>query len=470
MSTNILEIEKKEKHKMKMLDIFLVVLFSFLTGTTLLTAQSYGIITKQQIDEAITEIAAGDRLKTQSKSDLVALANRALTKVHSANVPLYSYAFYGATQSELDAVNNSFRALADNELAFQLALAYKITGNKAYADKAIYFLNAWGTNSPSYIVPDFVENGDAPDFRRWNSPGFYDRSDADLSMCSTMVGFLQAAMILENYEGFTPAIKVKFNAWMAKREINYKRFFLPGEAGGSDWALPEWPPSNQTASALLFKVMLDAWKGDTDTLSGYDVTYLKKQLDAQIETLTDSGYNIPHMLPIEVRRGSNAMWYTAWTLETLTAIAEVLQNETSVDLFQWKNKNGSSLENALDRFFIYVKNPNQWPWLYGKDGSTKTGGLGRIVERNSWGGTLYEAMGHKYNKTEWTAWATKEKASVFFGTSHTAWSVPALFAPLSIGSESHEPEFAPLSIGSESRELEPASVFKPFVITKGNLK
>jgi len=426
------KIERKGIHKLKAVYIFIIIVFNFFLGSTLAMAQSYGILTQQQIDKSNADITMGDKLRVQAKNDLVALANRALTKVHSADVPLHSYAYYGATQAELDAVNNTSRALADNELAFQLASAYKITGNKAYADKAIYFLNAWATSSPAYIVHDFVETGDAPDFRRWDSPGFYDRSDADMSMCSTMVGFLQAAMLLEDYPAFTPTIKTKFNAWMTKREINYKRFFLPGEAGGSDWALPEWPHSNQTASALLFKVMLDAWRGDTTALNSYDVTYLKKQLDAQIEPLTDSGYNIPHMLPIEVRRGKNAMWYTAWTLETLTGIAEVLQNETGVDLFQWKNKHGSSIGDALNKFFIYIKNPDQWPYLEGKNGTTKTGGISRVPLPNSWGGTTYEAMGHKYNKPEWTAWATDKKASVFFGTSRTTWTSPTLFQPLSL--------------------------------------
>lgn len=435
MKRNILEIEKTGIRKVKAKLVFLIVVFSFFAGTTLATAQSYGIITQQQIDEAKAKIAAGDILRTQSKNDLIALANIALNKAHSADVPLYSYAFYGATQEELDAVNASFRALADNELAFQLALAYKITGNTAYADKAIYFLNAWATKSPSYNVPDFVETGDVPDFRAWNSPGYYDRSDADLAMCSTMVGFLQTAMLLRDYPAFTSTIKAKFNTWMAAREINYKRFFLPGDLGDSDWAHPEWPHSNQTSSALLFKVMLDTWRGDITELSGYDITYLKKLLDAQIETLTDSGYNIPDMLPIEVRRGDNGMWYTAWTLESLTGIAQVLQNSTGVDLFQWQNRNGSSIENALDRFFIYVENPDQWPWLSGKDGPTKTGGITRTVKPNSWGGTTYEALGYKLNKPEWTAWATATKASVFFGTSRTVWSVPTLLAPSPISSQ-----------------------------------
>lgn len=418
----------------------LTLLFIYSISVNTLAAKSLGLHTEAQLEKAKIAVSQNS-LQLDVHNKLIDMANRNLTRTHQAKTKMFMYDVYATlTEAQKEEIHAADVAATDNEYAYQLALAYKLTGNTQYADKAVSYLDAWATYNNGWDA-ELYSGTAVPDLGTYKTPGYFNRSGADMAMNSILVGFLQAAILLRDYSGWTQIQQDRFSSWIDERKVHYLRFFLPGNSLPTastrypvhvEWENPEWPFSNVTVGALMTQMMVHVWEQDTTTLAGYDTVYFKKMLDEQIRTLTDSGYNIPHMLPVETRRGNNAIWYTAWTLETMTGIMELLKNETGLDLFKWKNKHGSSVEDALSRFFIYVENPALWPWLSGTNGST-VGTISRIVKRNEWGGTTYEAMGIKYGKEEWTNWATANGASAFFGTSRITWGLSSLLQPSQIG-------------------------------------
>jgi len=410
---------KKEIYSIKTIHIVLIIVFNLFTGATLASAQSYGLYTSEQIAKAKASVQKGIEPQTSAYTKLMTLANNALNKTHHAVKSLKSYQFYGASSSQLKQMVQEQAYIAnDSNYAHQLALAYKLTGDEKYAEKAAYFINAWATINKEYIGVGFDRTQD-PATVTWKTPYYYNQSNADLNMAESGLGFIQAAILLKDYNGWSNNDKETFSNWCTNVYRKNTDYMLQG---------PEWIIGNVGVTVRLGIIMHHVWEGDKSVIINEDIPFIKKMLNLQLETLTDAHYNIPDMFPVEVRRGDKGMWYTAWTLASFTAAMEIIHNETGIDLFRWENKNGSTIEKALNRFFIYTKNPSQWPWL-DKQGNTKTG-ISKIPKPGRWGGTLYEAMALKFNNKEWKEWAGGP--SVWFST-QLNWDLPSLLQPSVVG-------------------------------------
>jgi hypothetical protein len=416
------------KHIMKSsIRLFAGIVFSLLGIINILYAEnqpppetiSYGLYTSKQFSHA-NELSK-NIMSSQYTAylNLLELADNAMKKSPHAIETLTSYQFYTATNQQLAQMNMEQSYLAhDANYAHQLAIAYRLTGNQKYAKKAIEYINAWAKINKRYIGVGF--QGD--EFSTWKTPHYYDQTNADLNMASSGAGLIQAAILLKNDNNWSRDDKDTFSYWCKNvYRKNTDRFI------GSEKRKNEWLIGNVGSTARLGILLHHVWEGNKKAIIDEDVRVLKDMLDLQIGTLTDSNYNIPDMLPVEVRRGDNGMWYTAWSLSSLTASMEIIDNETGIDLFRWKNKNGTTMEKALDRFFIYVQHPDQWPWLDGKNGNRSTGIAidGKIAKPNRWGGNLYESMWRKYNKPQWKNWAS-DAAPITYFTTQFNWNVPSL--------------------------------------------
>lgn len=419
MSTNILKIEKREMHKMKAVHIFLFVVFNFLIGTTLATAQPYGLYTSEQINKTKEAVKNGIEPQASAYQKLINLANNSLTKSHHAIASLKSYQWYTATAEQKEQMNLEQSYLSeDANHAHKLALAYRLTGETKYADKAAYFLNAWASINKEYIGVGFTGDHSST----YKTPYYYNQTNADLIMVTSGAPLIQAAILIKDYPGWSSANQEIFSKWC----INVFRKNSDTLLQNADFIL-----NNTGVSARQGIILHHVWQGNTSAIINEDIPFIKNMLNIQLETLTDSGYNIPDMFPHEVRRGNQGMWYTAWTLAAFTNAMEIIQNHTGVNLFRWKNKNGSNIEKALDRFFIYTKNPSSWPWL-DKSGNT-SGTVTKTPQPGSWGGTLYEAMGIKFNKSTWKTWTGGP--TVWF-TTQLNWQLPSLLQPNDINAVS----------------------------------
>lgn len=426
MSTNILKKEKREMHKMKAVHIFLIVIFSFFAGTTLATAQSYGLYTSEQINKTKELAQNGIEPQASAYRILINLADSALTKSHRAVESLKSWQFYSATPEQLEQMNLEQSYLSnDANYAYKLSLAYKLTGEVKYADKAAYFINAWASINKEYIGVGFTGDSSST----YKTPYYANQTNADLNMATSGLGFIQAAILIKDYTGWSNADKTVFSTWCTNVYRKNTDTLLQAK---------DWWVSDVGVTVRLGIIMHHAWEGDASVIINEDIPFIKNLLNLQLKTLTKGGYNIPDMLAYETEKGTTGMWYTTWTLASFTASMEIIHNHTGVDLFRWNNTNGSNMEKALDRYFIYAKTPSNWPYLE-HDGST-SGTITKIPQPGSWGGTLYEAMGEKYNKPEWKKWAGGP--STWF-TTQLNWNVPSLLQPSPIGTTVSAPTPAP---------------------------
>ncbi len=445
------------------------ILLGLVIATYTVLAASYGIYTDTQINQAKNST---DPKIVEARNDIIALANTQLGKTSQAGGLYYILHEYigDSYNSEAGAHNNAIWAkLTDNEYALQLAIAYHMTGNTKYADKAVYFLNSWSSSNTRCMGKAYVdyyggeENLPVPDLGSYKTPGYYDQSGADSMMNQVMQGFIQAGLLLKDYDRWAQTDKDIFTTWINNSKDYYRRFFLPGEYQPGKWFNPEWPEGNGNTSGLIQKVLIEAWNEDTETLNGESKTYMKLLLDGAIRPLTYNGFNIPHMIPGEVLRGNNGMWYTSWGLEAFTQLAGIFENTIGVDFFHTKNVHGSSLVDALDKFYYYIRHVDEWPWLSGRESypsRIKTGGtISRVPQAGSWGGTMYEALGLKLNRSTWSEWASSKGPTTFFATGRTSWCCPTLL-PLS--------ETSSEDLIKDSTAV--SSSGKPFVMTKSGLK
>lgn len=445
------------------------ILLGLLILTYAVLGASYGVYTDTQINKAKNST---DPKVIQARKDIIALADTQLSKTSRAGGLYYILAEYSGTTYLTDAMehnNEIWAKLEDSDYTLQLAIAYHMTGDTKYADKAVYFLNSWASSNTRCLGKAYVdyyggeENLPIPDLSNYKTPGYYDQSGADSVMNQVMQGFIQAGLLLKGYDRWAQTDKDIFTTWINNSASYYRRFFLPGEYEPGKLLNPEWPVQNAIEGALIQKVLTEAWNGDIETLNGESKTYMKLMLEDAIKPLTLGGYNIPHMLPAEVLRGNNGMWYTSWALEALTQLTGIFQNTIGVDFFYTKNTHGSSLVDALDKFYYYARHVDEWPWLSGKEWApddVQTGGtISRAPLPGQWGGTMYEALSIKLNRSIWAEWATSNGPTTYFSTGRTSFCCPTLL-PFS---EASTEDLIKDSTTSSSSGT-------PFVITRSGLK
>ena len=412
----------------KIKKILILQLILFWSSNSLL-ATSYGLHTSEQFQK--TKDATAQRIEPQTSSynELMSLANKALDKTYQAIPTLIAYQFYTSTDAEIDRSRRHHAYLAhDAGYTYALALAYKFTGDRKYADKAIYFLSAWASINKEYKGDNFEGDNTS----NYKTPGYYNQTQADLNMATAGAGFIQGAILLKDYNNWSNVDKAVFSTWCTNvyRKAT-DEFFLKSA----------WTGGNVGVSARLGIIFHHAWQGYTDALRNEDVTALKNMLDEQLRTLKydpdhralknlpKGKYNIPHMLPIEVKRGTKGMWYTAWTLSSFTAAFEILLNETGTNLFPYVNAHGSTIEDAIKQFFL-LKDPADWPYWDGKDGVT---GTAKPPTKGGWGGKMFAAMGMKYDRPEWTTYA--DSVITVLPSTQINWNLPTLFHPASYNTQ-----------------------------------
>ena len=397
-------------------------------GSNTVIAQSYGLHTSYQIEYTKKMIQENNEPWKSANTQLISAANNALGKNHNAIESLVNYNFYDSTAAEKKIGNtNQKRLYGDANEAYTLALAYKLTGNTSYADKAIYFLNNWAFINKEYrgngydqafgdgetlVAKTWLTSHGYQSYQKYKLPHYYDQSSAELRLVTSANAFLFAALLIKDYSGWSTSEQNKFTQWVTNV---YEKQGTSNMLDNDDFIY-----NNAGAWSVLGKVLIHAWNNDITELQA-DVTRIKDILNHSLEPFTKGGRNVPHMWPAEVNRGATGMWYTYYSIAPLSAAISILDNHINVNLLYWENTHGSTMKDAVDKFFYYTQNTSKW--------TTDTGYSlgGNVPKTSNWGGPFFEAMGYLFNKPSFNSWANAGKPYLY--TLVAAWHVPTLFQP-----------------------------------------
>lgn len=266
----------------------------------------------------------------------------------------------------------------DGMSAYSCALAWKLTGKKKYAEKALYFMNSWAKMNRKYS-----------------------QMDGSLVMSYSGTTLMIAADLLKDYKRWRTADQEQFKVWtknVFRHAANSIRF---RDNNSGDWS-------------RLASVLANAYLGDAEDLQE-DIRLIKKDL---FDKIAEDG----HMVE-EVKRQGNGIWYTYFSLAPLTASMWVIYNETGENLF-FAEKNGASVKKALDYLLYYNQHPQEWKYF--KD--PVTGSVHSMY--GFWPANLLEAMSNIYDSEDYRAYVAPHRP-VMYGKHDYAWTFPTLM-PLSL--------------------------------------
>lgn len=264
---------------------------------------------------------------------------------------------------------NSLSLNADAFDAYACALAWKLTGEMKYAQKAIEVLNAWSKKNNAYS-----------------------EADGSLVMSYAGTGLVIAARLMKESPYWSVSDKALFTEWVQKV---YRKACNHIRNRSNNWA--DWGRFGSILSA--------DYLNDTDEIHE-NIRLIKSDLFHKIAA--------DGSMPEETRRQANGIWYTYFSLAPITAACWVAYVATGENLFELTYE-GRSIKNALDYLDYFNRHPDEWKWFQKPNQGTAS----------LWPGNLLEAMTGIYNDTTYAGYVAPARP-ITYPTHHYAWTFPTL--------------------------------------------
>lgn len=264
---------------------------------------------------------------------------------------------------------NSLALQQDAFAAYCSALAYKLTGKKAYGEKACYFLNAWAYINNKYSEPD-----------------------GPLVMSYSGSALLMAAELMSDSPIWKQSDKEQFKNWVA---TVYRKAANEIRERKNNWA--DWGRFGSVLSASLLE--------DEEEMNR-NIALIKGDFSRKI---APDGH-----MPGEVVREQNGLWYTYFSLAPMTAAMWVIYNATGENLFFYE-KDGASIKKAIDYLLHYQQHPAEWRWHE----TLNTG------KHDRWPDNLLEAMVRVYGDETYLKYVESSRPHIY-PEHHFAWVFPTL--------------------------------------------
>ena len=322
-----------------------------------------------QVDFVKERITNQDEPYYSAYLQLISYADSALVRDDHALEDFDVPGFY--REPELHRANS--KALqSDSFDAYAAALAYRLSGDDAYAKKALSFLMAWANTNKKYS-----------------------NYDGSLVMAYSGPGLIIAADLLLDYKEWTALDKEKFFFWA---ENVYKKACNEIRERKNNWA--DWGRFGSILTASLL---------DDRAEIRENIRLIKGDL---FHKIAEDGH-----MPEEVRREANGIWYTYFSLAPITAACWVAYQEEGIDLFHIE-EDGKSLKKAMDYLLHFSQNPGEWKWFDDP----------RMASPGSWPYNLIEAMEGIYEDEKYEAYV-QDVRPLIYPVHHFAWSFPTLMKP-----------------------------------------
>lgn len=279
------------------------------------------LVSDARVAAIATRIAAGEQPQASAYTRLLTAADAGLERAPAPPETFFVPFFYNdptAHRAARDGLQN------DANTAYELALAYRLSGDVRYGDHAAQFIDAWTTTVECVRT----------------------REDSALAFSYHFPAFVHAAELLRGTSVWSPASESVFAGFLRETAMPVAGSILHRTNNWGSWAL-----ETTTAAA--------AYLGDEEGLAAAHaraVELLEHQIDA-------SGH-----LPEEVGRnngvGDYGIWYTHFSLLPLFLVAETLSAH-GYEVHDYVNANGRGLADAADAATGWVADPASFPYYSG---------------------------------------------------------------------------------------------------------
>ena len=275
--------------------------------------------TQAQIEFVAGQINKKEEPWKSAYNKLIELADSYQDREHEAVADFHTPAFYDGQDENIDAKQG---LALDCHAAYANALAYALTGNEKYGNKAIYFLNAWATINTTITEND--KDGNA--------------TGTVLTAANLISQMMIAADLLLGQEIWTVAEKTAFKTWIQTVALPQSfRLIRTKSNNWGDWGL--------FATAMAYHILEVNDK-------------VKEELD-RIPARLPKCISADGAMPNETRREANGLWYTYYALTPITLSAQLAYNTIGVNLFTWQSGE-KSLKKALDYLLYYELHRTEW--------------------------------------------------------------------------------------------------------------
>lgn len=329
-----------------------------------------GMHPQQQIDFVKKQLKAKKEPYLSAYKSLLVKADSALLVQQHAVEDFSIPGFY----ADKDAHRRTSLALqVDGFSAYSCALAYQLSGKTKYADKAVYFLNAWASINKKYS-----------------------QLDGSLVMSYSGTTLMISADLLKDYKRWQPQDVQQFKWWTrnvfrtAANSIRYRN------NNSGDWS-------------RLASILADTYLEDREDMQ-QNIALIKKDL---FDKIAPDGHLVE-----EVKRQGKGIWYTYFSLAPLTASSWVIYNQTGENLFA-ASRDGASFKKALDYLLYYNQHPEEWKFFKNPDaGSVHTA-------TGFWPANLLEAMNGIYPSSQFDEFLAPYRP-IMYPRHDYAWTFPTL--------------------------------------------
>ncbi len=215
---------------------------------------------------------------------------------------------------------------------YDLAAAYRVTGEARYADKALELIHCWCINQDTRMfATGFIQDPATPGARY----------AGDIIIFARFYPAFLAMYLLDDYPGWDLYCQAQVKQWVRDMvEPQRKLMFFNGYDMYNNWE----------DARLLYLASGALFLGDLDLL----IYVFERWRNIIPVKMTDEG-----QLPRETGR-TRSMHYTLFALGSTTLVAEMAEGY-GFDLYDY-TVNGRCLKKAVDYAAYYLLHMDEWPF------------------------------------------------------------------------------------------------------------